>query len=362
MTSPVPVAIVLPDLGGGGAQRVMLTLAGGLDPARFAVRLIVIGGSQVFAGQVPRGIAIENLGAGRLLAGLPRLIRTLRRLQPRIVVSVMGYLNLSLLAVRPMLGRDVQVVIREANVLSATEDALPAWLPTRRLYRMLYPRAAAIVAPTKDIAEGIVREAPPTICRVTTLQNPVDESGLRKSVAPFARTAGSGLILVAAGRLTKQKGFDRLIAMMPSLPPDTRLTIFGEGPDRAALEAQIESLSLRDRVTLPGFSAALPAAIAGADLFVLPSRWEGLPNVVLEALALGTPVVASEEAAVSEIAASAAPGAVTVVPCDNRFAGVLARHRTAPSALPRPSLLPPAYRAEEVTRRFTDLLAGVAAT
>jgi glycosyltransferase involved in cell wall biosynthesis len=120
---------------------------------------------------------------------------------------------------------------------------------------------------------------------------------------------------------------------------------------------------VQDRVALPGFVGDLAARIAGADLFVLPSRWEGLPNVVLEALALGVPVIASEEAGVEEIA-RAAPNAVSIVAVETAFAAAIARHRptSAPILSLRPSLLPPEYRVETVAARFNELLLRIAGT
>jgi glycosyltransferase involved in cell wall biosynthesis len=350
---------VLPDLGSGGAQRVMLTLARGLDRQRFDLRLIVFGGSKDFASDVPTHATVEELGAERLRRALPMLIRALRRSRPRIVVSVMGYINLALLAARPLLPSGTRIVVREANVVSATNAAFPAWVPTRCCYRTLYPGAAAIIAPRQPIADEIARAAPAAASRIVVLPNPADQAKQRSLATPVQRPPGPGLNIVAAGRLTWQKGFDRLIDLVPQLPNDAQVTIFGEGPDRSALEARARALGVNNRVALPGFSPSLAAAIAGADVFVLPSRWEGLSNVTLEALALGIPVVASDEAGVEEIA-RAAPQSVTIARLDASFAAAITRYQPASGPTLRPSLLPAEYRAENVAARFNDLLLRVA--
>lgn len=363
MPAPISVAFVVPDLGGGGAQRVMLTLARGIDRRRVDLHLIVFGGSSVLAGDVPPDVTIETLGTDRLSRAMPKLVRTLRQLRPQVVVSFMGYVNLALLAARPLLGSRIRIVAREANVVSATIDAFPAWVPTRWCYRLLYPRAAAIIAQRESIADEIARIAPGAADRIVLLPNPVDEARQRRLATPIQRRTGVGLNLVAAGRLTHQKGFDRLIDLFSQLPNDAHLTVFGEGPDRAELQTRVAALGLGRRVSLPGFSTALPAAIAGADVFVLPSRWEGMSNVTLEALALGTPVVASDEAGVEEIA-RAAPGAITIAPVDATFVSAVARHRNAGESMnsPRPSLLPAEYRLENVAARLNDLLLRVASS
>jgi glycosyltransferase involved in cell wall biosynthesis len=287
------------------------------------------------------------------------LVRRLRKEKPDIVVSVMGYVNLALLAARGLLPNETKLIVREANVLSATKAAFPRWLPTEKLYQRLYPRADAIIAPTQMIAREIEQAAPAAASRIVMMQNPVDETRQRSRAERIIRLPVEGLNVVAAGRLTRQKGFDRLIALMPQLPA-AHLTIFGEGPERAALEKQIDGLDLKGRISLSGFSDNLSSAIAGADVFVLPSRWEGLPNVVLEALALGTPVVASNESCVEDIAAQTAHGALTVAPVDAAFARAIMQHKPAPISAPRPSLLPEVYRVENVAKRFDALLSRVA--
>jgi glycosyltransferase involved in cell wall biosynthesis len=100
-------------------------------------------------------------------------------------------------------------------------------------------------------------------------------------------------VLVAVGRLAPQKGFDILIEALARLPEDVRLVILGEGPQRAALQQQASRLGVAERLDLPGYCADPQAEIAAADCFVLASRFEGSPNALVEALATGVPVVAT---------------------------------------------------------------------
>ena len=354
------VVFVLPDLGGGGAQRVMLALARMVDRNAFDPHLVVIGPANEFVAELPPGMAVERLDARRLRSSLFPLAASLRRHKPAVIVSTLGYINLGLLGLRPLLGRDVRIIVREANVVSATLRAMPSWIPARALYARLYPRAAAIIAQTGEIAKQIAAVAPAAAAKTRILVNPVDEDAQRAKVLQIERAAGAGLRLVGAGRLTHQKGFDRLVGLMPGLPDDAVLTIYGEGPERTALQGQIDALGLGARVVLAGFNANLAAAVAGADVFVLPSRWEGLPNVVLEALVLGTSVVASTDSHVEDIASSATPGAVTVAPVDEAFAAAIMQHSPRTNALLRPSLLPDRYRSAVVARQFNALLKQVA--
>lgn len=358
----ITVLFLLPDLAGGGAQRVMLTLAGGLNRTLFAPQLAVIGTADMLRGDVMEDVPVVMGQAARLRSGLPWLIKTIRELQPDIVVSTLAYTNLALLAVKPLLPRDTQIVVREANTSDATIAAMPSFVPTRQLYRSLYPRAARVIAQTTEIAASLTCLSPGIAGKVDILGNPVQVDALRLKAARPRRDEGRGLRLVAAGRLTAQKGFDRLIRLAPSLPADCCISIFGDGSERSALQSEIDALGLGSRVTLYGFTGELSAHMAGADALVIPSRWEGLPNVALEALALGTPVIASPEAALHQVASQG--GAVTIAQDDAGFIGAIAALPTSGKGLqvPRPSLLPAAYDVRAISAQFEHILTEVVAT
>lgn len=359
MTEKTKVAMLLPDLGGGGAQRVMLALARSLDRARFDLHLVAIGPSDALASDLPVDVSVTRLNAPRLRAALPPIVSALWSLRPQVAVSTLGYINLGLLAALPLLG-GTKLIVREANVVSATLKALPRLMPARRLYAMLYPRAAVVIAQTQTIAQEIADVAPRAKARIAILPNPVDEAMLRARAQTPSRPPTNGRVLVAAGRLTHQKGFDRLIKLVPLLPDDVSLTIYGDGPERANLKTQIGRLGLDGRVLLAGFSDKLAAAIAGADAFILPSRWEGMPNVVLEALALGTPVIASAESGVEGIARQTQAGALSIAGTERDYADTIARVVADPASGLRASLLPAEYRIANVAERFGDLLARAA--
>jgi glycosyltransferase involved in cell wall biosynthesis len=273
----------------------------------------------------------------------------------------MGYLNLALMALRPLLPRETRFIVREANAVAATAGAFPRLISAQLLYRSLYPRADRIVSPTQIIADEIASLAPRAADRIVVIRNPIDLDQLRARATPSKRHPGPGLRLASAGRLTHQKGFDRLLALLPGLPPSTHVTILGEGPERERLEAQARALGVENQLTLTGFSTDAPAWIGGADAFLLPSRWEGLPNVVLESLAVGTPAIVSNEAAVSEVASAAASGAVTIRPMGQAFLDAISALTPASQGSQplRPSLLPPSYFREAVVKDWSRLLESV---
>jgi glycosyltransferase involved in cell wall biosynthesis len=335
----------------------MLTLASGIDRSRFAPLLLVLGGSDSFREVMPDGLDVERGGAKRLRDGLPWLVRRVRAIDPDVIISTMAYANFALLALKPTLPRGTRIIVREANEPEATLAAFPRFVPGRLAYRRLYPRADRILAQTDTIAATLDAFVPRARDRIRLLPNPVDVAGLRKRASTIIRKPGVGLRLVAAGRLTRQKGFDRLIGIMQKLPDIAHVEIYGEGPDRGHLQGEVDARGLRDRIVMSGYASDLPSRIAGADAFVLSSRWEGLPNAALEALALGVPVIASQESALEGVQ-RLAPDAVTIVPDDDAFVTAVSRLtvRNVSSLGLRDSLLPLAYEAGAVIRQFEAIL------
>jgi glycosyltransferase involved in cell wall biosynthesis len=358
MTVPLRVALILPSFAGGGAERVMLHVAACLDRSQFAPALIVLDAQGPLAATVPEDVPVTDLGTPRLRQALPALHRTLRQARPDAVLSTMGYLNLAVLAVaRSAAGPHCRVLVREANRVSATLEAFPLRALGRLAYRLLYRRADAVLCNAGAVAAELAGLGVPP-ARIHLVDNPVDSEALRRCAGDVAQTPGR---FVASGRLTRQKGFDRLIAWFAQMPETAQLTIFGDGPDRAALQAQIDASGLTGQVVLPGYVAAPWRDIAGADAFLMSSRWEGMPNAALEALALGTPVIACREAGgLVELCQAVPAGRLTIAEDRESFIAAMgAALRTGPgvSGL-RASALPPRFGKETVVARYAALIAG----
>jgi glycosyltransferase involved in cell wall biosynthesis len=313
------VAFVLPSFAGGGAERAVTNLVRALPRDRFDPSLVVLDGRGPLASALADRARVVDLGTPRLRYGLPRLRRALAELDPDVIVPTVRHLNLAVLGLRPLLPRGVRILPREAN-LSCGSGAL-----ARALARLLYPTAERVLCPARCVAAEVRRRWAVPAERIGVLPNPVDVVAVRAAAAAPLRRPGPGRRLVAAGRLTAQKGFDRLIELVPRLAADDRLAILGEGPDRESLLAQASRLGVGGRVELPGFVAEPWRHFAGADGFLLPSRWEGMPNAALEALACGAPVVAAPEAGgIGELVEETPPGAVVLADVGDPFLAAIA--------------------------------------
>lgn len=363
-TQRLRVAFVLPCLNAGGAERVSISLMNGLDPKRFDAHLVSLTSDGPLRDWIGDHVQFHGLGNGRVSRSLLRLAREIRRIRPDIVVSSMAHMNFGLLLIKPFLPKNTKILVREANIPSSIAENEPTpWL-VRLAYRMLYKHADQIISPAACIIEEFDHYVGLKSKSHVLLHNPVDLPRIRdeqREIQHVDDKRRKTVQFVCSGRLHNQKGFDRLVDHLPffSASYDWHLTILGEGPKRAKIQAIIDRHNLHDRVSMPGHVKNPWLIYAAADCFLLPSRWEGLPNVVLESLAVGTPVIAtSESGGIQEIADLAPEGSVQVAADMPAFIKAMERVKPIPTASMRDSLLPPSFTMDAVTSRFAAILEG----
>lgn len=285
--------------GGGGAQRVLSTLLRHLDRDRFELHLALLRLRRSEADDIPEGVVIHNLDFARVRYALPGLVALIRNVKPDVVLSTVGHMNLGLLACRRLLPRSTRILIGESTTLGVylqqvtTHPAL--WTA---LYRLLYKHADAIICLSNAMQHELARNfsVPPE--KLIRIYNPLDVERIQ-SLARLGGTpyVGSGPNLVAAGRFVREKGIDLLLDAMPRVRacvPGATLTLLGEGPLEPALKVQAQILDIRRAVSFPGVQTNPWRYFRHANLVIVPSRVDGLPYVALEALAVGTPVVATD--------------------------------------------------------------------
>lgn len=289
------IGCVIASLGSGGAERVMLSLCTAWAERGDTVTLFTFDDGRQDFHAVPvgvtrvaldiAGVSTSPLGAIRANASRLRTLRRALRREPLdVIVSFTDRTNVStLLAAR---GLGIPVVISE-RIDPRRHDIGTAWSALRRL---TYRRATALVVQTERVRSWAEMHVAPS--RVHVVGNP-----LREVAAPPVSAGDRAATISAVGRLVPQKGFDTLLrafALVHRTHPTWRLVISGEGPQRASLEAQVRELGLEAVVSLPGRTNAVDDVLAGSAVFVLSSRYEGFPNVLLEAMACGCACVATD--------------------------------------------------------------------
>lgn len=296
------VVFFLQDLFGGGAERVMLTLAGGFADRGYDVDLVLVRAEGHRLADVPSNVRVVTLGTRRTAYSIPRLARYLRRERPQALLSALVHVNIAAILAARLSGGGPRVIVTEHN--QAMENAARAHSPIIRLAHRaigwLYPLADEIVAVSAGVAESLMAYSGLDERRVSVIHNPAVTPALHdKALAAVTHpwfAPDQPPVILGAGRLTAQKDFVNLLrafAVVKQSRP-ARLVILGEGPERAALRDLIDRLDLVPDVDMPGFDANPYAYMARAAVFVLSSAWEGLPTVLIEAMACGTPVVATD--------------------------------------------------------------------
>ena len=352
--------------GVGGAERVITILLRHLDHSRFECHLALVGKGKAFLEEVPSEVTVHHLGVSRMRYCGPAVVGLIRQLRPDTILSTVIYLNAMLMLARPFLPGRPRIVLREASLPSAFLTQVARNPRTLKwMYRRLYPKADQIIclcdAAINDMVEylGIRRD------KLVRIYNPVDVEMLRRladgAESPYI---GPGPHLMAMGRLQREKAYDVLLRAFSSVLkafPQAQLAILGEGPLETQLKEQAVELGIERAVAFPGFQKNPWPYVRHADLFVLASRFEGLPNALLEVLALGVPVVATDcPGGVREIQKSA-PEIVLVPPEDHAalaaaiVAALSKPRRECPSAKQVAESLND-FNLQNVVREYSQLL------
>lgn len=356
------VLFLIPTLRAGGAERVVVTLLRHLDRTRFQPSIAVVDMTgAAFAADLPADVTLIDLGARRVRHALPRIARLLWSMRPDTVFSTLGHLNLALALLRPLLPRRIRFVGRETTIVSRQIDEyrsprLWAWA-----YRRFYRRFDTVICQSRAMRDDLVAGFAMPADRVVTINNPIDVSRVRQlaqgSPEPGLRQGdGDTLRLVAVGRLSHEKGLDLLLEAV-ALCDDrrVRVDVVGDGPLRKELERRASDLGVQGSVAFRGFLANPYPLVRDADALVLPSRYEGFPNVVLEALACGTPVIATPAAGglgeiIDGVAGCAIASEVSAAALCREFRRFPKGPRVDPAAVQR-------FDSPTITRMYEEVLA-----
>lgn len=298
---PGTIALFIPSLHGGGAERVMVSLANGLVRRGIPVDLVLIKDAGVYRSHVDARVRVIDLKGKRVLTSFLAVARYLRRERPDAMLSAMNYVNVVAVWARMLsLGNTRLVLSEHANLSQALADTsglVSKVLPW--LMAVSYRRADAIVAVSDGVADDLAATLGYPRTAISTRHNPIETDELAiKSRAVLDHPwflDGEPPVIIGVGRLSKEKDFPTLIKAFNLLRPATpaRLVILGEGAERASLETLIEASPFRADILLGGFQDNPYNWMHCASVFVLSSRWEGFGNVLVEAMACGTPVIST---------------------------------------------------------------------
>ena len=288
---PFTIFVLLPSFATGGAEKVTLSLVQNLNHNIFNCYLVIQNSDGPLKNKF-RSKNIINLNSSRFRYSLFGLIKKIYKKKPKVIFSTFPHITIFLLLIKKILFLDIILIAREPNMPSVSLANSPYSFIIRNLYNIFMPSidgviASSLVMKNELVEKGISKN------KISIISNPISIEEVR-NFKKTIRHKGNGVRLVYVGRLVYQKGLDRLLPFIKHVP-NLHLIIIGEGKEKKHLKKIIKENKIANNIEFLGQVDMPYPYIAGADYLVLPSRWEGFPNVVLESLALGTPVITMKE-------------------------------------------------------------------
>lgn len=301
-TGDKKITVVLHDVRGGGAERMMLRIAKGMSDRGRNVDLVLVKAQGEFLKEIPDSVRLIDLNSPSVASAIPSMVRYIRKEAPTAILTALTHMNVAVAAARWLARSRARLILSERNQISRKAATVRPWRQ-RVVYagvRFAYPLADGVTAVSKGVATDLLQFARVKPQNVQVIYNPafsdevIDRSRELLNHPWFAE--GEPPVILAVGRLHHQKGFDVLLDAFSAVLAETpcRLIVLGEGEQRENLERQAKQLGIAGYVQFPGFVKNPYAYMGRAALFVLSSRWEGLPGALIEAMACGCAVVATD--------------------------------------------------------------------
>ncbi|MBN2885839.1 MAG: glycosyltransferase, partial [Chromatiaceae bacterium] len=302
MSAPIRIACLFSTSGHSGVDRLARHLLPAMARRGYRVDLLKVRAHGPHLDDQPPGLDIVDLGTAHTLLALPALVRYLRCARPAVLLSDKDKVNRLALVARLLSGAPTRLIMRSGTTISvdlASRGALDRWVQ-RSSMRALYGFAERVLVPSQGAAEDLARYTGLARARIQALASPIVPASLFSEALPrpehpwFAPEAPP--VILSVGELCGRKDFATLIrafAQVRAARP-CRLMILGRGRAREQLLQLAETLGVGADLALPGFVPKPYAYMAHAALLAFSSRWEGLPFVPVEALAVGTPVVSTD--------------------------------------------------------------------
>lgn len=293
---------VLPNLGGGGVEKIWLSLAKKFLSDGLKVGFCLLQQEGELLAQLPAGVTIDVVGVSRFRQMIAPLSKVIGKRSPKAIMVGVWPLPISVFLACKIAGSNAKIIASEHNDYRTgpVSRSPKLRLAMRVTMATIYRRLHAVVAVSDGVADTVSKISGINRGRVRVIYNPIEAPTLgvvpEQGIADEWLGHASGSRLIAIGSMKEQKGFADLLKAFDLVrqTADARLLILGEGRLRGALTALAADLGISDRVSMPGFVQNPAPFLEAADVFVLSSLWEGFGNVLVEAMATGTKVVSTD--------------------------------------------------------------------
>jgi len=288
------IIFIIPSLGGGGAERVFVNLVKEIDKSIFEVVLVSITNKKNTY-ELPNNIKIINFNEKRVMRSPRKIIKLVWKEKPDLLVSTLGHMNQMILLLKPLFPQKTKVIIRQTNIISMNKHNNLMARSIRLINKRLLKGADKIICQSQFMKEDFIEHTGVSDCKVVKIYNPVDiEEVYRLSKENVQYDFANQKNIFFIGRLTPVKRVPLIISAFADYHKknaSSRLFILGDGPDKSKIQKIIKGKKLEKHVKLIGFQQNPYKWLKNADLFILASKHEGMPNVLIEALALEIPTL-----------------------------------------------------------------------
>ena len=307
---PLRLMILVPSLACGGLERNVAHICNHIDTCRFQVILVVLDNSNPFYSINNPEVSIIDLGCQKVSRSVFTLTSFIRKNKPDILLSAANHLNLLVAMLKPFLPATTKYIARESSIVSINTNRNRFPFLFHRLLKLFYRRFDMIVCQSAYMQKDLLDHYNVKETKTTIINNFI--STPNKVITRDTKTTDS-LQLISIGRLSEEKGFERVISSLRQLKSNFHYNIIGEGPQRKNLEDFISRHHMTGKIILAGISTHPFDVVASPQFLLLGSYYEGFPNVALEALSLGIPVISFD-----------APGGISEI-IEQKINGILVK-------------------------------------
>ena len=295
------VTIYMPSLGGGGAEKSVIRLIGGFTKRGIKVTLVLATPHGNLHYEIPSQVNIITFNSNRSIYSVFKFARYIKKNNPQIIISFLSRGNRNALLAKLLTMNNTRLYVVEQNTISMglkNSSFINRYLSLLS-FKFLYYYADKIINVSKSASDDLSKLLPKNNNSVITIHNPIVDKSMiseEKDEPPHKWLKSKDIpVILGVGRFMEQKDFINLIRafVLVKKHRSARLIILGEGEQRKIIEEEIRKHNLEDSVDLPGFVRDPFKYMRNASLFALSSKWEGLPTVLVEALACGCPVVST---------------------------------------------------------------------
>ncbi len=284
------VLIILPAYALGGAEKVMFTYFEHFKSSSISLKMLII--NKKYFPTAMKNKNIMKLCYSRFIYAVPEVLKIIKKNRFDILFSTFPNISAILLVLKYFGIINSKILIRQPNMINKSLNGSFKLFLLRNTYKYFIKIANAVIVTSLHMEEEAIKNKVKKE-KLFLVRNPIDVAKTRKNVKPI-KTDSDKINLVFVGRLVYQKGIDRILKIFENYN-HLNLTVIGDGDCKHELSKKSEQLGIINKVIFKGKKIRPFNFVAGADYFILPSRWEGLPNIVLESLALGTPVVSTKD-------------------------------------------------------------------